>query len=140
VPPTDTPTPTAVPPTDTPTPTATPVPAALVVQIVVPSDGASVSSPAETNFRAIAYDSAVGTNDGDGITSMDFNIALISGSGNYGHNRSDTAVPYCAYGGSGGCPTIPNWASMDPGTYRLSATANASGKPSVTVSVTFTKP
>jgi hypothetical protein len=110
------------------------------VQIVVPSDGAIVSSPAETNFGAIAYDPAVGTNDGDGITSVDFTIILISGSGNYGHNRSDTAAPYCAYGGSEACPTIPNWASMDPGTYRLTVTANASGKPSVTVSVTFTKP
>ena len=112
----------------------------MVVQIVVPSDGAIVSSPAETNFRAIAYYSAVGTNDGDGITSVDFSITLISGSGNYKHNRSDTAAPYCAYGGSEACPTIPNWDNMEPGSYRLTATANAPGKPSVTVSVTFTKP
>jgi len=118
----------------------TPVPASLVVQIVVPSDGAVVSSPADTNFHAIAYDPSVGTTDGDGIMSVDFAIVLISGSGNYQHNRSDTAAPYCAYGGSGGCSTIPYWISMDPGTYRLTATANASGKPSVTVSVTFTKP
>ena len=141
VPPTNTPLPTNTPsPTDTPIPTNTPGAAALVVQIVVPSDGATVSSPAETNFRAIAYDPAVGTSDGDGITSVDFSITPMSGSGNYGHNRSDTAAPYCAYGGSGACPTIPNWASMDPGTYRLTATAHASGKPSVTVSVSFTKP
>jgi hypothetical protein len=112
----------------------------LVLQIVVPSDGAMVSNPAETNFQVIAYDPAVGTNDGDGITSVDFTIVLLSGSGNYGHNRSDTAAPYCAYGSSGVCPTIPNWASMDPGTYQLTATGNASGKPSVTISVTFTKP
>jgi hypothetical protein len=138
--PTALPTSTAEPPTQTPTPTDTPVPAALVVQIVVPSDGAIVSNPAETNFRAIAYDPAVGTNDGDGITSVDFTIILISGSGNYGHNRSDTAAPYCGYGGSEVCSTMPNWDSMDPGTYQLSATANASGKPSVTVSVAFTKP
>jgi len=111
-----------------------------VVQIVVPSDGTSVPNPAETNFRAIAYDPEVGTNDGDGITSLDFDITLISGSGNYGHNRNDTVAPYCAYGGSEACPTTPNWDSMDSGTYRLSVTAHAAGKPSVTVSVTFTKP
>jgi len=66
-------------------------------------------------------------------------IELISGSGTYGHNRNDTAAPYCNYGGSEACPTIPNWDSMEPGTYRLSATGNAPDKPSVTVSVTFTK-
>jgi len=138
--PTETATPTVVPPTNTPTPTETPVPGSLVIQIVVPSDGAVVFSSAETNFGAVAYDPSVGTNDGDGITSVDFAIVLISGSGNYQHNRSDTDAPYCAYGGSSGCPTIPYWASMDPGTYRLTATANAAGKPSVTASVTFTKP
>jgi hypothetical protein len=111
-----------------------------VVQIIVPSDGASVSSLAETNFRAIAYDPEVGTNDGDGITSLDFNIVLINGSGTYGHNRNDTEAPYCAYGGTEVCPTIPNWDSMEPGTYRLTATAHAAAKPSVTVNVTFTKP
>ncbi len=140
LPPTNTPTATAVPPTDTPTPTETPVSVSLVVQMVLPSDGAVVSSPAETNFRAIAYDPSVGTNDGDGITSVDFTIVLISGSGNYQHNHHDMAAPYCAYGGSGTCPTIPFWAIMDPGTYQLTATANASGKPSMTVSVIFTKP
>ena len=147
--PTATHTPTAVPPTatETPTPTATetptptaPEPVPLVIQIVVPSDGATVPSPAETNFRAIAYDPEVGTNDGDGITSLDFNIILISGSGNYSHNRSDTDAPYCAYGANSVCPTIPNWDSMAPGTYQLTATAHAAGKPSVMVSVTFTKP
>jgi hypothetical protein len=138
--PTETATPTVVPPTNTPATTETPVSASLVVQIVVPSDGAIVSSPADTNFRAIAYDPAVGTNDGDGITSVDFAIDLISGNGNYQHNRSDIDAPYCGYGGSDGCSTTPNWDSMDPGTYRLTATANASGKPSVTISVTFTKP
>jgi hypothetical protein len=110
-----------------------------VVHITVPSDGAIVSSPEETTFRAIAYDPAVGTNDGDGITSVDFTIILLSGSGNYGHNRSDTVAPYCGYGGNELCSTIPNWDSMEPGTYRLTATVNAAGKPSVTVSVTFTK-
>jgi hypothetical protein len=106
----------------------------------VPSDGAIVSSAGQTNFQALAYDAAIGTSDGDGITSVDFSIDLISGSGSYSHTRTDTTASYCAYGGSGACPTIPNWNSMGSGMYRLTATANAPGKPSVSVSVTFTKP
>jgi hypothetical protein len=129
-------------PTDTPVPpppTDTPVPPALFVQIVAPSDGASINGLGQTRFQAIAYDPAIGTTDGAGITSVDFSLVQLSG-GAYSFSSSDNGAQYCAFGGNGPCGTAPAWGSMASGTYRLTATANASGKPSVTASVTFTKP
>jgi hypothetical protein len=135
--PTDTPVP---PPTDTPVPqpTDTPVPPPLYVEITVPSDGASLNGVGQTRFQAIAYDPAVGTSDGAGITSIDFSLVQLSG-GAYSFGSTDNSAQYCVFGGDGPCSTAPAWGSMTSGTYQLTATANAPGKPSVTVSVTFTK-
>ena len=133
--PTDTP----VPPTDTPVPpTDTPVPPPLYVEITVPSDGATLNGVGQTRFQAIAYDPAVGTSDGAGISSIVFSLVQLSG-GSYSFGVTEGQAAYCVFGGNGPCNTAPAWSSMTPGTYQLTATANAPGKPSVTVSVTFTK-
>lgn len=151
VPPTDTPVPptptstdTPVPPTPTstdtpvpPTPTDTPEPPSLVVQIVVPSNGATITNVGQTRFEAIAYDPAVGTNNGNGITNVSFSIVQLTG-GTFTHSRTEGAPAYCAFSGDGPCNTAPNWAAMTPGTYRMTVTATAPGKPSVTVTVEFT--
>jgi hypothetical protein len=115
------------------------VPPSLFIQITVPSNGASISGVGQTRFQAIAYDPAVGTTDGMGISSVDFSLVQLSG-GSYSFSVNEGQAAYCVFGGNGPCSTAPAWASMTPGTYRLTATANAPGKPSVTVSVTFTKP
>src|SRR5262249_3502198 len=136
VPPTNTP----VPPTDTPAPpTNTPAPPPLFVQIIDPPAGASINGVGQTRFEALAYDPSVGTTNGDGITSVDFSIVQLSGGG-YSYSSTDNTVAYCAFGGGSPCNTWPAFGSMTPGTYRLTATANASGKPSVSDSVTFTIP
>ncbi len=143
IPPTDTPVPptdTPVPPTDTPVPpTDTPVPQNLFIQIVAPSNGATISGVGQTGFEAIAYDPDVATTNGAGITSVNFSVVQLSG-GTYSYNRTEAIAAYCVYGGDSPCSTSPNWATMAPGTYSVTATANAPGKPSVTVSVVFTKP
>jgi hypothetical protein len=66
-------------------------------------------------------------------------IVQLSG-GSYSHSRVEAQEAYCIFSGNGPCSTSPDWATMTPGTYRFTATANAPGKPSVTVSITFTKP
>jgi hypothetical protein len=146
VPPTNTPVPppssTPVPPpssTPVPPPTDTPMPLPLFVQIVDPSDGASINGVGQTRFEAIAYDPSVGMTNGDGITSVDFSIVQLSG-GAYTYSHTENTAAYCAFGGGSPCATSPAFGSMTPGTYRLTATAHAPGKPNVSVSVTFTIP
>ncbi|MFL5801694.1 MAG: hypothetical protein ACJ8CR_08115, partial [Roseiflexaceae bacterium] len=136
-PPTNTPVP---PPTSTPVPpTNTPVPAGLFVQIITPPNGASINGIGQTRFEATAYDPAVGMNNGDGITSVDFSLVQLSG-GVYSYSYTDNTLAYCAFSGNGPCAPAPAFGSMTPGTYSLTATANAPGKPSVSDSVTFTIP
>jgi hypothetical protein len=143
VPPTSTPVPptnTPVPPTNTPVPpTNTPVPPALVVQIVAPSNGATISGVGQTRFQAIAYDPSVSTTDGAGITNVSFSIVQLTG-GTYSFSAVEAQAAYCVFSGNGPCSTNPAFATMTPGTYQLTATASAPSKPSVSVSVTFTIP
>jgi len=108
------------------------------VQIVDPADGASINGVGQTKFQAIAYDPAVGTTDGDGITSVDFSVVQIGGG--YSYSSTGSAPAYCAFGGNGPCNVSPDWSSMAPGNYRVTATAHAPGKPDATVNVTFTRP
>ena len=90
--------PTPIPPT--PIPTATPEPVHL--KIVNPSsDGATITSNAETMFEVEAWDPAIGTNNGDGITSVAF--ILYDSIGNTVHTYTDTVASYCAFGGDSSC-------------------------------------
>jgi hypothetical protein len=108
------------------------------VEIVVPSNGATISDAGGTGFRAIAYDPDVGTSDGQGINSVKFD--LTKNGGGYSKSATESQSAYCFYGGDGPCNTSPDWASLPSGTYTLTATASGPGKPSESVSVTFTKP
>jgi hypothetical protein len=112
----------------------------LYVQITVPTDGATISSRSETAFQAIAYDPAVGTTDGQGISRVEFTITQLSGGG-FSYTSNEYQAEYCVFGGNGPCNTANTsiWSNMGPGSYELTATAFATGKPSVTVQVTFTK-
>jgi hypothetical protein len=110
-----------------------------VVQIVAPASGALISNAGQTAFQAIAYDPAVSMGNGAGITNVTFSIVQLSGGG-YTYSNLEMIPSYCAFGGDGLCAVSPAFASMTPGVYRLTATASALGKPSVSVSVTFTIP
>ncbi len=147
--PTDTPTvvptdtPTAL-PTDTPTPTPTDTPVAVVnlyVEIINPADGATIVDRTQTAFQAMAYDPDVGKTDGQGILRVEFKLMQVSG-GSYVTTRTDNTAGYCLFGGNGPCndANTADWNAMGPGTYEFSATAFSATKPSVTVTVTFTKP
>jgi len=102
--PTDTPTPTA---SHTPTETATSSPS-FVVNILVPdTDGTTITDISQTMFRAEAWDTSVGTNDGDGIDHVNFwftGTAALS-------SNTENSKEYCAFSGNGPCN------EMDPGIY-----------------------
>jgi len=104
----------------------------------MPSDGATINDAGGTGFQAIAYDPDINTSDGAGITNVQFEITRNGGG--YSTSATESQPAYCFYGGDGPCDTSPDWASLPSGTYTLTATANAPGKPSESVSVTFTKP
>jgi hypothetical protein len=90
--------PTAIPPTSTPT--ATPEPVHL--NILNPaSDGTSITGNDSTTFEAEAWDPAVGTTNGDGITSITFTI--YDSIGNTLHTYVDVTPSYCAFGGDSSC-------------------------------------
>ncbi|MCB2180249.1 thrombospondin type 3 repeat-containing protein [bacterium] len=102
--------------------TATPVPNLVTVNIVDPSSGEKVTGVGRTKFQATAFDKLVGTTDGAGITKVTFNL---SGPQGVFHTSTDTAAPYCEFGGSGGCNSMGNplWSTLVSGEYTLTVTA-----------------
>jgi hypothetical protein len=111
------------------------------VQITSPGDGAIIDAIGATAFRAIAYDPDIGTHDGQGISQVLFR--LVDATGATIATRTENQAAYCLFGGNGPCSTMPpgQWNNLAPGTYTLYAEGRSnSGKPSVTVSVTFTRP
>ncbi|MBX0326223.1 hypothetical protein K2Z83_00760 [Oscillochloris sp. ZM17-4] len=115
--------------------------APLVVQIVIPADGTTISSAGEAIFQAIAYDPDIATTDGSGISQVIFTILDSGGATAYSHTENIAA--YCAFGGDSPCSSMPilQWDALASGTYTFTAEARSVlGKPAVTVSVTFVKP
>ncbi|MGA2505742.1 MAG: hypothetical protein ABSG01_16805 [Anaerolineales bacterium] len=107
--PTDTaPIPTA---TSTPTETSTPIPGTVVVNILVPgSDGTVINNNSDTAFEAEAWDTAVGTSNGAGITLVDFWFTLdglpIPPLPDSLSPQHQSTPHYCAFTGTGTCLTI----------------------------------
>jgi hypothetical protein len=97
----------------------------VVVQIANPADGAAISSAAETALQVIAYDSAIGTSDGDGITSAEIRIRRPDGGFivmSKGTTQTDNTAPYCAFDDNGStCNTMDGatFATLSPGTYTI---------------------
>jgi hypothetical protein len=98
----------------------------VIGEIVNPVDGQSISEQSETAFEAVAWDTGVGTNNGDGIDQM--HLVILDPSGNAVVNRTDASVPYCAFGNQSPCPTMGNtqWNSLPNGTYTMIAWGKSS--------------
>jgi hypothetical protein len=130
---TDTPTITLTPtatPTPSNTPTATPTPFAVNVLIVDPvADGDIVSNNSQTKFEAQAWDTAMGTTNGDGIINVIFWFTFAGGPvpplPDAGSPEVQLAVRYCAFTGAGTCSTIDGhfggspFGSLLSGTYTM---------------------
>lgn len=92
-----------------------------------------ISSPSQTAFQVIAYNPALGTNNGQGITRVLFHIQQLTG-GSYVYNSTESIPAYCAFGGDGPCSTT----NLTAGTYRMTVTVQAPGFADVVYVVEFT--
>lgn len=71
----------------------------LYINIIVPiNDGFEITNTDQTKFEAESWDSNVGTNNGDGITSVTFD--LKDSSGTIIPTFVDSLAPYCVFDGS----------------------------------------
>jgi hypothetical protein len=100
------------------------------VLIVDPvADGADISNNSETKFEAQAWDTAVGTTNGDGIINVNFWFTFAGGPipplPDAGSPEVQLAVRYCAFTGGGTCSTINGhygvgtFSSLPFGTYTM---------------------
>jgi len=129
--------PTSVPPTPIP-PTATLEPAYLKI-VNPPNDGATITGNDETMFEAAAWDPAVGTTNGDGITSITF--IIYDSTGNTLHTYTDVTSSYCAFGGDGPCNDAASASiTLSSDTYTLEATMLTNAGETVTVTRIFIIP
>lgn len=110
------------------------------MQIVAPGDGATIGASDAPQIEAMAYDPNLGTSNGQGIAHVIFSI--ITANGTTVASATENQAAYCLFGGNGPCNTWPGgqWNSLAPGSYTITATAHSSqGKPSVSVSISFTR-
>lgn len=114
-------------PTNTPIPpTATPTCSPVYVEITNPATGAVITDISQTRFEAIAYNPNVGTNNGDGIANVQFQI--YDPNNNLISSRTESAVAYCAFSGNSPCSTMPTslWDTLNNGIYEIRARATSS--------------
>jgi hypothetical protein len=98
----------------------------VYVEIVDPeTNGQVITSQSDTDFEAIAWDTGVGSTNGDGISRVYFQI--YDPNGNRILNRSEGVPAYCAYSGNGPCGEMYDgtWNSLINGTYTIMARARA---------------
>lgn len=125
-------------------------PGQLRVRITTPSvNGQTITSLEETRFQAEAWDTTVGTNNGDGIAAVAFEI--YDPDNKYIFGSIDYTKSYCTFQGDGPCEpmaprpgftTIPDFSSLPNGLYTLRARAQGNTAPnaglwSVWVSINF---
>lgn len=93
----------------------------VVAEITHPSQGQPITLQSETGFTADAWDTGVGTSNGDGINRV--SLILLDPSGNIVRNQNEGSVAYCLWGGDAPCATMPDslWNSLPNGTYTISA-------------------
>ncbi len=137
-------------PSDTPTDTLTytpTVPGVVNVNIIVPpSDGADTPQ-GQTHFEAEAWDTAVGTINGDGITHVNFWFSdsggnPVSGLASAGSPTVQNSARFCAFGGSGTCSLMTPgiYSALAVGTYTMYVDAFGISGSSGVATITFVKP
>ena len=128
------------PPPPTPTATYTPSPEPVHLEIIIPaSDGTEILNLSNTAFEAEAWDPAVGTSNGDGITSISFMISNSLGPIIYTY--ADSASDYCVFKGDGPCKDAEKASiSLKAGNYTLEATVLTATGETKTVTRTFIVP
>jgi hypothetical protein len=121
----------AIVPTATPAPTLAGVVVKITPKIAIiatatpepPKISARVAETVNGNemiFRVVAFDTAVGKNDGDGVDRVD--LVILDASGKQAHKQTERSKPYCAFGDNNGrC----NRRALNPGRYTLQATVFA---------------
>lgn len=104
--------------------TPTTVPSVIVINVQSPLPGERITGVGKTKFGAIAYDEYYGGSDGAGIASVSFEL---SGPQGWSHRSTDSAAPYCEFGGASPCDSMGNplWSSLIAGDYTLRVTAQS---------------
>jgi hypothetical protein len=113
--------------------TSTPTPSPqIILELLVPVNGAVITLQSQTAFEAQAWDTLVGTWNGAGIEGGGSVIFIITNSsGTQILNTSQGAVKFCAFTGTGSCntwtapPATVSWAALPNGTYTIQARAFA---------------
>ncbi|NJO83018.1 MAG: DUF4038 domain-containing protein [Blastochloris sp.] len=117
-----------------PTPTPPPPPARQPqVTITHPADGSTISSREQTAFAASAFDPSVGSQDGAGISRVQFDLVGT------GIGRSEQRVRYCMFGGDSACePMSPTqFDTLADGSYTLRVQAMTHSGMTTEASVRF---
>jgi hypothetical protein len=127
-------------PTATPTATYSPTPEPVHLAFInPPSAGTLITNNTQTTFEAEAWDPAVGANNGDGVASLTFTI--YNSIGNSFYTYTDTAAPYCAFGGSATCSDAASaGVALGNDTYTLEATLLTIAGEGKTITRTFVIP
>jgi hypothetical protein len=123
----------------------------VLVQILVPaSDGAIVSGNGQTRFEAKAWDTSVGTANGQGITHVKFWFTYAGGPiaplPSAGSPHVENSVRYCAFGGTGTCNRVNDtygpttYANLPSGNYVMYVQAVGVDGTSDVYTRTFSKP
>ncbi|MBL8050476.1 MAG: pilus assembly protein [Anaerolineales bacterium] len=113
-------------PTNTPIPpSATPTCSPVYVEIINPLAGAVITDISQTRFEAIAYNPNVGTNNGDGIANIQFQI--YDPGNNLISSRTESVKAYCTFSGDSPCSTMPTslWDTLNNGVYEIRARATS---------------
>lgn len=97
-----------------------------LVEAVIPTDGAPITSIDQTDFEAFAWDIGVGITNGEGINQV--HLLFWDTNGNVLANRIDSSLPYCVWGNQSPCPIMSQalWDSLPDGTYTMVAWGQSS--------------
>lgn len=88
-------------------------------------DTPEISRTNQTRFRAIAYDDQVGTDDGDGVREVEFEILQQAGFRFLASREPDENDKYCFFGGNNDCNRMGDgdFQRLEAGIYTLRARA-----------------
>ena len=101
------------PPTATATRTFVKQLSPLYAAFVVPASDNAALAESTTDIEVNAYDPSYGTANGNGVSNVEFTMTYRDKNGNQTYTRTDTAQPFCVFGGNG-CNTWTNSSNPKP--------------------------